>query len=155
MGKLFGGNAGKSGGGMDTLIGQQTEILGDVRFSGGLHVEGKIKGKVLAVEEKSSSLSISENGTIEGDVRVPNIVLNGQVTGDVHATGKITLAPKARVNGNVYYRIIEMAGGARVNGQMVHEPSGQSVAALTHESSGDSAGDQLREARRLKGVVGN
>ncbi|MGH8456510.1 MAG: bactofilin family protein, partial [Stenotrophobium sp.] len=95
MSKLFGGGAAKPSGGMDTLIGQQTEILGDVRFSGGLHVDGKIKGKVLAVEDKNSSLSISENGAIEGDVRVPNIVLNGQVIGDVHATGKIRLAPKA------------------------------------------------------------
>ncbi|HVT37370.1 MAG TPA: polymer-forming cytoskeletal protein, partial [Nevskiaceae bacterium] len=105
---------------VDTLIGKQTEILGDVRFSGGLHVDGKIKGKVLAeAGNKGASLSVSENGAVEGDVRVPNIVLNGKVTGDVHATERIHLAAKARVNGNVYYKIIEMEGGAEINGQLV------------------------------------
>lgn len=148
MSKLFGGNAGKATGSVDTLIGQQTEILGDVRYSGGLHVDGKIKGKVFSTEEKNSSLSVSESGHIEGDVRVPNIVLNGKVSGDVHATGKIKLAAKARVNGNVYYRVIEMEGGAQVNGQLVHEASAP-VAALTHQAGN---ADELREARRLKGV---
>lgn len=155
MSKLFGGSTGKVSGSMDTLIGQQTEILGDVRFSGGLHVEGKIKGKVLSVDDKTSALSISENGSVEGDVRVPNIVLNGQVSGDVHASGKITLAPKARVNGNVYYKVIEMASGARVNGQLVYEAAGQTVAVLAHERADDSDtadSDQLGEARRLKGM---
>ena len=117
MSKLFGSSPAKQGGSVDTLIGRQTEILGDVRFSGGLHVDGKIKGKVTASGDKTSALSVSETGTIEGDVSVPNIVLNGQVVGDVHAQGKITLAAKARVVGNVYYRILEMEGGAAVNGQ--------------------------------------
>src|SRR3546814_3857116 len=84
-------------------------------------IDGKVKGKVLTSGEKASSLSVSENGAIEGDVRVPHIVLNGTVIGDVHALEKITLAAKARVTGNVYYKIIEMEGGAQVNGQLVHE----------------------------------
>lgn len=152
MSKLFGSSPAKSGGSVDTLIGRQTEILGDVRFTGGLHVDGRIKGKVDASGDKGSSLSVSESGAIEGDVRVPNIVLNGQVTGDVHATGKITLAAKARVIGNVYYRILEMQGGAAVNGQLVHE-TGDAVAALTHQKPGEATTDELREARRIKGLA--
>jgi cytoskeletal protein CcmA (bactofilin family) len=151
MSKLFGGSPAKGGGSVDTLIGRQTEILGDVRFTGGLHVDGKIKGKVDSTGDKTSSLSVSESGCIEGDVRVPNIVLNGQVIGDVHAAGKITLAVKARVVGNVYYRILEMEGGAAVNGQLVHE-TGDAQAALTHQKNGD-ASDELREARRIKGLA--
>lgn len=152
MSKLFGSSPAKSGGSVDTLIGRQTEILGDVRFTGGLHVDGRIKGKVDCSGDKTSSLSVSESGSIEGDVRVPNIVLNGQVTGDVHASGKITLAAKARVVGNVYYRILEMQGGAAVNGQLVHETS-DAAAALAHQKSGDATTDELREARRLKGLA--
>lgn len=152
MSKLFGSSPAKTGGSVDTLIGRQTEILGDVRFSGGLHIDGKIKGKVEATGDKGSSLSISESGSIEGDVRVPNIVLNGQVVGDVHASGTITLAAKARVVGNVYYRILEMEGGAAVNGQLVHETGNASVPSYSNPSAGDDNTDELREARRLKGL---
>lgn len=153
MSKLFGGGAGKTEAAMDTLIGRQTEILGDVRFSGGLHVDGKIKGKVLSEGAgKSSSLSISENGMIEGDVRVPSIVLNGRVVGDVYATERIHLASKARVTGNVYYKILEMEAGAEINGQLVREGS-VPVAALTHERV-SSEMDELSEVRKLKGAGG-
>lgn len=152
MSKIFGGSPAKSGGSVDTLIGRQTEILGDVRFSGGLHVDGRIKGKVDCSGDKTSSLSISETGAIEGDVRVPNIVLNGQVTGDVHVSGKITLAAKARVVGNVYYRILEMQGGAAVNGQLVHE-TGESLSTLGQPKVADASTDELREARRVKGLA--
>lgn len=135
---------------VDTLIGRQTEILGDVRFSGGLHVDGKVKGKVIANSDKAASLSVSETGAIEGDVRVPNIVLNGSVSGDVHASEKLTLAPKARVTGNVYYKIVEMEGGALVNGQMLHEPNGAAVVAP--QGAAEPTVDELREARRAKGL---
>ncbi|HSW13264.1 MAG TPA: polymer-forming cytoskeletal protein [Solimonas sp.] len=140
---------------VDTLIGRQTEVLGDVRFSGGLHVDGKIKGKVLANGDKAASLSVSDTGLVEGDVRVPNIVLNGAVTGDVHASEKITLAAKARVNGNVYYKIIEMEGGATVNGQLVHE--GEASAAAASRSAlpapkPEEKVDELSEVRRAKAL---
>ena len=95
-------------------------MLGDVRFSGGLHVDGTVKGNVVADEDASSVLTLSESGTIEGEVRVPNVVLNGTVIGDVHARQHIELASNARITGNVYYSLIEMAMGAEVNGNLVH-----------------------------------
>lgn len=125
---------------VDTLIGRQTEVLGDIVFTGGLHVDGTIKGKVSAASARSATLSISETGNVEGDIRVPTIVLNGAVTGDVYAAEKITLAPKARVNGNVYYKIIEMQSGAQVNGQMVHD-SGEPPEAITHEMTDNTEQD--------------
>jgi cytoskeletal protein CcmA (bactofilin family) len=105
---------------IESLIGQHTELRGDVEFSGGLHVDGTIKGNVIAAEEGRSVLSLSERGTIEGEVRVPNVVINGTVIGDVHALEHIELATQARVTGNVYYSLIEMAMGAEVNGSLVH-----------------------------------
>ena len=105
---------------IESLIGQHTELRGDVEFSGGLHVDGTIKGNVIAAEEGRSVLSLSERGTIEGEVRVPNVVINGTVIGDVHALEHIELSTQARVNGNVYYSLIEMAMGAEVNGNLVH-----------------------------------
>jgi len=109
---------------VDTLIGRQSELTGDIRFAGGLHVDGKVKGKVMADSDKNAVLSISESGTVEGDIRVPHVVLNGTVEGDVHASQRITLSAKARVNGNVYYKLIEMTSGAMVNGQLVYDGEG-------------------------------
>ena len=104
---------------IDSLIGQQTEVNGDILFSGGLHVDGKSKGNVLATEPESL-LTVSDQGSVEGEVRVPNIILNGLVIGDVYASERIELASQARVQGNVYYNLIEMAIGAEVNGKLVH-----------------------------------
>lgn len=83
-------------------------------------MDGTIKGNVIAEEDSSSVLTLSETGTIEGEVRVTNVVLNGTVIGDVHARQHIELAPHARITGNVYYHLIEMAMGAEVNGNLVH-----------------------------------
>jgi len=124
---------------IDSLIGQNTEIRGDVIFSGGLHVDGKIKGSVIAQEGEDSLLTLSERGTIEGEVKVPNVVINGAVIGDVHALGHVDLAAQARIHGDVYYNLIEMAMGAEVNGSLVHKSSGHSpVKAVESTKSSDS-----------------
>jgi len=118
---------------IDTLVGQHTEIQGDIRFSGGLHVDGTIKGNVIAETDGSSMLSLSECGTVEGEVNVPYVVLNGVVIGDVHVSEHVELASKARITGNVYYNLIEMSIGAELNGKLVHTPgSTDSPLALGH-----------------------
>lgn len=108
---------------IDTLIGQGTVINGDLVFTGGLHVDGKIVGNVIAEEDTDALIILSEFGQIEGDVKVPNMVLNGEIVGDVFASNRVELAPKSRINGSVYYNLIEMAIGAEVNGGLVHESS--------------------------------
>jgi cytoskeletal protein CcmA (bactofilin family) len=105
---------------IDSLIGRQSELFGDVRFTGGLHVNGIVKGNVLAEDDGSAVLTLSEHGTIEGEVKVPNVILNGVVIGDVHARRHIELAANARITGNVYYSLIEISMGAEVNGNLVH-----------------------------------
>ncbi len=123
---------------IDTLIGQNSELQGDIVFSGGLHVDGTIKGNVFAEPDSASVLSVSERGHIEGEVRVPNIVLNGSVKGDVHAADHIELAEKARVFGNVYYKFIEMVRGAEVNGNLVHKEDGFQAAPKVELLSAES-----------------
>jgi len=110
---------------IDTVIGEQTRLEGDLRFSGGLHVDGKVKGNIIAEPGSENVLTVSEKGQIEGDVRVPNLVLNGAVEGDVHASERVELASHAKVTGNVYYSLIEMAMGAEVNGNLVHRGAEQ------------------------------
>jgi len=104
---------------LKTIIGVGTEIIGDLHFTGGLHVDGIVKGNVTADQGARSVLTVSENGNIEGEVRVPNITINGVVMGDVYASQRVELAPKARVTGTVYYHLLEMAMGAEVNGQLI------------------------------------
>ncbi len=116
-----------SGAKVDTIIGQQTRIEGDIHFTGGLHVDGMIKGNVIAEAGSESVLTVSEHGCIEGDVRVPTVIMNGTVTGDVRSDDRIELSTKAEVNGNVYYNMIEMAMGAAVNGSLVHQTGATSA----------------------------
>ena len=118
----MGGKKKQSGSGkVHTLVGSDSEIRGDITFDGGLFVDGTIIGNVEAKAGTASILNLSDKGSIEGQVKVPHIILNGTVIGDVYATERIELAAKARVTGNVYYNLIEMAIGAEINGQLVHE----------------------------------
>ena len=105
---------------IDTLIGQHTHLKGDISFSGGLRVDGSIAGNINATGDNDSVLTLSEMGSIEGEVRVPNLVVNGSISGNVYASQHIELAPKARIQGNVYYHLLEMSMGSAVNGQMIH-----------------------------------
>jgi cytoskeletal protein CcmA (bactofilin family) len=104
-----------------TLVGAETRVHGDIEFTGGFHVDGYVKGNVKSTKDDKSVLSISERGCIEGAVVVPHVVLNGTVKGDVRATQRVELGPKARVIGNVQYKLIEMSIGAEVNGKLIHE----------------------------------
>jgi cytoskeletal protein CcmA (bactofilin family) len=110
---------------VDTLIGGNTKVNGDLNFEGGCHVDGTVRGNVTADPESDSALSISEGGTIEGGVTVPYVVLHGIVRGDVCAGKRVELGPTARVIGNVYYDLIEMAIGAEINGKLVHQADGK------------------------------
>ncbi len=112
---------------IDSLVGRNTELHGDVHFSGGLHVDGVIKGNVISEPGSVSVLTLSEHGTVEGEVKVPNVVLNGVVIGDVYVSEHVDLQPNARVTGNVYYSLIEMAMGAEVNGSLVHHVEPENV----------------------------
>ncbi len=110
---------------VDTLVGSNSTINGDVIFEGHCHVDGTVQGSVKADYKSNSALSISENGTVEGGVAVPYVVLHGLVRGDVVASERVELGPTARVIGNVYYNLIEMAIGAEINGKLVHQAEGQ------------------------------
>ena len=110
---------------VDSLIGLNSTVTGDIKFTKGCHIDGTVKGNVSADLAGSSTLSVSEDGTVEGGVIAPYVVLSGIVRGDVCASQRVELGPTARVIGNVYYNLIEMAIGAEINGKLVHQPEGQ------------------------------
>ena len=103
---------------IETLIGETVRLQGDLDFSGGLHLDGRIAGNVRAPDASGSTLSVSEAGTIEGAVEVPNVVLNGTVKGDIYARERLVLGAQAKVQGNVHYGVIEMSLGAQIQGKL-------------------------------------
>jgi len=106
---------------IDTLIGAKTDIKGDITFSGGLRIDGKVRGNVTAKGDINSTLVLSENASIVGNVTAPHIISNGSIKGNVRASESIELQPKAEIAGDVYDKIIQMALGAVINGNLVRE----------------------------------
>ena len=120
---MFGDKSKSTGNGsnaVQTLIGPRVVIHGDISFSGGLYVEGKIIGKVIADDGQPAVLTVAEQGCVEGEVRVPVAVVCGELQGDVFSSERIELAAKARVRGNIHYKVVEMAAGAMITGRLIH-----------------------------------
>jgi cytoskeletal protein CcmA (bactofilin family) len=108
-----------------TVIGSEAVIKGDLLFTGGIHVDGTVHGNVIGEQDDRSTLILSDTGLVEGDVRAPNVILNGRVVGDVLASGRVELAVNARVTGALFYRLLEMEMGAEVNGQLICVENGE------------------------------
>lgn len=102
-----------------TLISRGSEIVGDLHFSGELQVEGTIRGNVVAKEGTDAKVILADKGVVEGEIRAPSVVINGQIVGNVFSTKHVELAAKAVVEGNVHYQLIEVVKGAQVNGSLV------------------------------------
>jgi cytoskeletal protein CcmA (bactofilin family) len=103
-----------------TLVAEGTTIRGDIEFTGGLHMDGAVEGSITAQGEKAV-LTLSNKGRVEGEIRAPNAVINGMVKGDIIVSERLELAAQARVDGNVYYKVLEMAAGAQLNGKMIYQ----------------------------------
>ena len=106
---------------INSLIGIGTKIEGNVFFSGGLRVDGTIKGNVSETGDQPSTLVLSEQARIEGVIRVSHVVINGAVIGPVQAQEYVELQSKSRVTGDVFYKTLEMHVGAIVEGKLVHQ----------------------------------
>lgn len=119
---------------IDSLIGAGTSIDGSVRFSGGLRIDGEVKGSVMAAEAASAStLVVSDQARIEGEVSVAHLVLNGIIVGPVKVAGSLEMQPKAKIVGDVTYAAIEMHQGAIIEGRLVHE------SAISQEPTSENA----------------
>jgi len=110
---------------IDSLIGSTTRIEGNVFFSGGLRVDGMIRGNVAALPDQPGTLVISEHARIDGEVEAAHIVVNGTVNGPVNSAETLELQTGSRVKGDVHYKSIEMLQGAVVEGRLVHHGSAE------------------------------
>jgi cytoskeletal protein CcmA (bactofilin family) len=120
---------------IDSLIGAGTIVQGDVMFAGGLRIDGAVDGKVATANNAPGTLVISEHARVDGEVKVSHLVINGSVSGPVIANAYLELQAKARVNGDVQYRALEMHVGAVVEGKLIHaEPETASIVELKRAS---------------------
>ena len=105
---------------IDTLIGVDTRIEGDLHFSGGLRLDGAIRGNVSEQSSTPSTLILGEHGKIEGAITAAKIVLVGKVTGPVKSIQFIELQATARIVGDLHYKSLEMHTGAVIEGKLVY-----------------------------------
>ena len=122
---MFGGKSTKPQNRIDSLIGEGTSIEGSVVFSGGLRIDGRVKGNVQAADDQPSTLVLSERARVDGEIRVSHAVINGTVNGPVYSGEYVELQAKCNVNGDVHYKTLEIQLGAVVQGRLVHREEAQ------------------------------
>jgi cytoskeletal protein CcmA (bactofilin family) len=133
---MFGNKHSKPQNRIDSLIGAGTKVSGDMHFSGGLRVDGQIDGNVTANPGKSSTLVLSEHARVDGAINVTHLVVNGVVTGPVHAAEYLELQSKAKLIGDVHYKTLEIQLGAIIEGRLIHlTETSEKVVALKLSSS--------------------
>jgi cytoskeletal protein CcmA (bactofilin family) len=111
---------------IDSLIGAGTVIEGNISFSGGLRIDGTVRGNRASTGDQPGMLVISEHADVAGEIRVNHVVVNGRIEGPVHASESLDLQSKAHVTGDVHYRRLEIQGGAVIQGMMVCDAAAQS-----------------------------
>lgn len=123
---IFGKSASKPQNRIDCLIGAGTDIHGNITFTGGLRIDGHVRGNVIAIDDKPSTVVLSEKARVEGEIRVSHVVVNGTVVGPIIGAEYLELQPKAVVTGDVSYRTIEIHLGAVLQGRLLHEEAARS-----------------------------
>ncbi len=127
---------------VDTLIGVNTVLQGDLEFSGGLRVDGQITGNIKSVDGNAGTLVLSESAVIEGNIAVPHVVVNGHVNGNIIANERVELQTKAVIKGDVRYKAVEMALGASVNGALVCDAGSPAMTGGKPMPSGTGVGGE-------------
>jgi cytoskeletal protein CcmA (bactofilin family) len=120
-----------------TLIAADSEIEGSMHFSSQLFIRGKVTGNISA-EEPGATLVISPDGCVVGDIRVPSVVINGRLNGNVYADVRLEVSASAEVQGDLYYRVIEMHMGAQVQGRLIHSEADENKKGTIHALPLDS-----------------
>lgn len=132
---MFGKDSKKPQSSIDSLIGVGTEIEGNITFSGGLRIDGHVRGNITSAGDHPGMLVISEQAEVVGEIRVHHVMVNGQVKGSIHADQTLELQPKASVTGDVYYQKLEMQMGAIVQGRLVYGADNQSDKVVKFKSA--------------------
>ncbi len=119
---------------IDTLIGVNSVFTGDLTFEGAVRIDGRFEGNIRS--EKEGTLIVSEGALIKGEVSVPNLVLHGDINGDVCASESLKIGAKGVLNGDVQYKVLSLAEGASMNGRCSRIGEGaSSIAKVTQDDT--------------------
>ncbi|HJT52115.1 MAG TPA: polymer-forming cytoskeletal protein [Nitrosospira sp.] len=111
---------------IDSLIGAGIYIDGNIHFSGGLRIDGRVTGNITASGDKPSTLVLSDQATVQGVIEVSHVVINGSVVGEIKASEYVELQPRAKISGDINYKSMEIQLGASVHGMLIHMEDVQS-----------------------------
>jgi cytoskeletal protein CcmA (bactofilin family) len=136
---MFGGKTPATAKTIGTLIGTGTVIEGTVSYTGGLRIDGTVKGDVRCTSGDASMVIVSEHGKVEGEVHAAHLVVSGAVTGPLHVSELLELQPKARITGDVHYRAVEIHHGAVVEGRLIYAPGADPRPALKLAAGGTTS----------------
>lgn len=137
---------------VDTLIGINTVLQGDLEFTGGLRIDGRIAGNVKSVDNNNGTLVLSESAVVDGNISVPHVIVNGTVNGNIVASERVELQTKAVIKGDVSYRAIEMALGASVNGALVCDSSASAMGVSSKKPATSTRSEALGQQKTLPKV---
>ena len=122
IGEILSGNKSMDAGASPskmTTIGNNSTFTGNITFTGTLKISGTVKGNIESNEDADAHLILDQNGIVEGDITAPNVLIRGEVNGNVHSSSQVEIDVSALVTGNVYYDVLEMHGGSTVNGSLI------------------------------------
>jgi len=103
---------------LDSFIGSNMSFVGDLAFSEGLRLDGRIEGNVTGKTGEKNLIVLSEHSEIVGRVEAHDAVINGTIKGDLVVTHFLELQSKARIIGNIRYRHLRMECGAVLEGKL-------------------------------------
>jgi cytoskeletal protein CcmA (bactofilin family) len=138
---------------IETLLGKNTVINGDLHFGDGLQLDGIIRGNVTADDSSNAVFVIGENGRVEGEIRVANVVVRGQVVGPIYANKTVELTSTSAVLGDIFYNQIEIAMGAKISGKMVCMIEKPISGELIHDTSVQPVESKVNKEEVVEEVV--
>ncbi|MEJ7928645.1 polymer-forming cytoskeletal protein [Ramlibacter sp. AN1015] len=107
------------------LLAQGCRITGQLEFTEGMRIDGSVAGDIRAVADQPSLLVISESAVVEGEVVADHVIVNGTVRGPIRAAELLELQPRARVEGDMHYGVLEIHQGASITGHLCPLPGAE------------------------------
>jgi cytoskeletal protein CcmA (bactofilin family) len=98
-----------------SVIGPTMVFKGELTADEDLIIEGQIEG---TISHHQKHLTVGKQGRVKADIHASSVIVLGQLVGDIHCNGMVSLAKGADVTGNIYCGRIVMEDGARFNGKI-------------------------------------
>lgn len=101
-----------------SVLAQGMAFSGSVQLAGSLTVGGEVQGNVRVQDDPQGQVTVTETGSVVGDIAAPNIAVSGRTTGLLDAAGgRVTLHETSSVSGRIRYTQLQV-NGADLNAQL-------------------------------------